>query len=45
VFIAGFLVGAALGLWVGVWVGGWRAVLKVSQVAHRDLMRRAGLRD
>ena len=39
-----FIIGAVLGFAGGVWVGGWRAVVRISQVAHRDLMSRAGLR-
>jgi hypothetical protein len=38
------LVAFAAGVYLGMRIGGWRAVLRVSQLAHRDLMTRAGLR-
>jgi hypothetical protein len=43
VWIAFFL-GIAVGFWIGKYFWGWRAVLRISQVAHNDLMGRAGLR-
>jgi hypothetical protein len=42
--VAYFIIGLIVGLVVGNWIGGWRAILHVSQIAHRDLMGRAGLR-
>jgi len=44
VFIAGFVIGAIAGLYAGFQLGGWRAVLRISQIAHRDLMTKAGLK-
>lgn len=43
-FEAGLIVGLILGGLIGNWIGGWRAIMHVSQIAHRDLMGRAGLR-
>lgn len=42
-FLAGLLIGLLIGIAVGKWYGGWRAILNVSQVAHQELRRRAGL--
>lgn len=45
VFIFGFIIGGIICGYLGKYYWGWRAIRNVTELGHRDLMRRAGLRN